>query len=70
MEFTWDKHGKWKLVDNKADLFVTTKKGRIKVDRLPSLCAQRVLGVWIAPDGNNRTQVEEMSKLTNSWADR
>ena len=40
------------------------------MDRLPASAAQRILGVWIAPDGNNNTQVKELRKITESWADR
>eukprot|EP00957_Ditylum_brightwellii_P056997 4319507-Ditylum_brightwellii.AAC.1 len=32
LEFKWDRNGRWKLVDNDANLVVNTKKGRIKVD--------------------------------------
>eukprot|EP00957_Ditylum_brightwellii_P180527 13751311-Ditylum_brightwellii.AAC.1 len=56
LEFKWDKRGKWTLVHNDANLYMNTKKGRIKVDRLPASAAQHILGVWIAPDGNNNTQ--------------
>eukprot|EP00957_Ditylum_brightwellii_P057389 4351420-Ditylum_brightwellii.AAC.1 len=70
MEFEWDKPGKWKLVEKEASLYVDIKKGRIKIDRLATSTAQRILGVWIAPDGNNKTQVKELRSIAEQWADR
>jgi len=32
--------------------------------------AQKMLGVWLAPDGNNEKQVEEMRATTVAWAEK
>ena len=32
--------------------------------------AQKMLGVWLAPDGNNDKQVEVMRAITTKWAEK
>ena len=70
MEFEWDQHGKWKLVNNEAELYINTKEGRRKINWLPTETASRILGVWLTPNGCNKRQVEELKKTTSNWADR
>eukprot|EP00957_Ditylum_brightwellii_P079662 6057795-Ditylum_brightwellii.AAC.1 len=36
IEFKWDKAGRWSIVDNKAKLYVNTRKGRKEIRRLSS----------------------------------
>ena len=57
-------------MDNKAKLFVETRKGRIKVDRLPTSVASRILGVWMSPNGDSTVEVEKLEEITKRWADR
>ena len=70
IEFQWHDDGKWSLVENKADIYVKSKTGQTKVDRLPSDMASRILGVWLAPNGDSTTQTKELLALTTAWADR
>jgi hypothetical protein len=70
LEFQWHDDGKWSLVENKADIYVKSKTGQTKVDRLPSDMASRILGVWLAPNGDSTTQTKELLALTTAWADR
>ena len=75
-EFQWHEDGKWSLVENKADIYiyiyiyVSSKTDQTKVDRLPSDMASRILGVWLAPNGDSTTQTKELLALTTAWADR
>jgi hypothetical protein len=70
VEFCFDKNGKPKYVENEATLSVATRQGRKSIERLPVSAASRILGVYIAPDGNNEEQVKQLRKKTEQWADR
>eukprot|EP00957_Ditylum_brightwellii_P174904 13317750-Ditylum_brightwellii.AAC.1 len=70
MEFGWDSKGKWKMLGSTADMYINTSQGRKRINRLPSSMANRILGVWLAPDGNNKKQVEVLKEIPRGWADR
>ena len=70
IEFRFDKNGKPEYVENEAALYVETRQGRKPIERLPVSAASRILGVYIAPDGNSEVQVKELRKKTEQWADR
>ena len=55
------------------DVSIGIKDGNAQQCELEQLAAneaQKMLGVWLAPDGNNTRQVEEMSKQTIEWAEK
>eukprot|EP00957_Ditylum_brightwellii_P121447 9262041-Ditylum_brightwellii.AAC.1 len=70
LEFQWDNQGKWTLVDNDVQLMINTNEGRHPIHCLAPSEASRILGVWLAPDGNNKTHVAELKKLVANWVDR
>eukprot|EP00957_Ditylum_brightwellii_P008862 671858-Ditylum_brightwellii.AAC.1 len=70
MEFGWDSKGMWKILESTADMYINTNQGMRKMSRLPSSMANRILGVWLAPDGNNKKQVEVLKEINRGWADR
>ena len=70
VEFGFDNQGKWRYVDNDAELFVTTRAGREPIERLPTSVASRILGVYMAPDGNQSEQIRQLRAKTEAWADR
>lgn len=70
VEFKFDKSGRLHYVDNEARLTVSTRHGRQEIERLPTSAASRILGVHLAPDGNQRDQVLAMRRKTETWADR
>jgi hypothetical protein len=37
---------------------------------LPASEARQSLGVWMAPDGNNKQQVEYMQSIAEEWRDK
>ncbi len=71
VEFQWTKAGTWRYVhNNEAALSVETPRGRRNINRLPVTQASRILGVWLAPDGNSKRQVDESRKKSLEWASR
>lgn len=58
------------MVDREATLTVETAEGRKELECLPISQPSRILGVWMAPDGNSKEQVRQLRKVTEEWADR
>ena len=72
VDFTWH-NGKWDYNSDMNDVSIEIKdsNGQQKVlEQLAANEAQKMLGVWLAPDGNNKKQVEEMRKQTVEWAEK
>ena len=70
VDFEW-KHGHWKYVSPHQDveLKVRDKTGTQKVlQRLRHDDSKEMVGVVLAPDGNNKGQVGKLRKLTTEWA--
>ena len=70
VDFTWS-DGKWEYSDDMDDEEIKIKdnNGTItKLTQLASFEAQKMLGVWLAPDGNNDKQIEEMKASNVIWA--
>ena len=69
VSFHW-KHGRWKFVDEGSvfDLRVRNKHGIIEsLEYLPGHEAKEMLGVYIAPSGNQTKQITEMKKKAATW---
>ena len=72
VDFQWI-DGSWDYVSEFEDVSISLKNSEGEVVSLKQLAAdeaQKMLGVWLAPDGNNRKQVEEMRASTVKWAER
>ena len=82
IEFLW-KDGLWSHVEdapqegddsNNEDVMqmnVTDTSGNVQqIERLNPSVAKKTLGVWLAPDGNNRKAVSELCRILEEWADR
>ena len=72
VDFTWY-DGEWKYTSNMDDVDLSIKdSGGIdrKLVQLASWEAQKMLGVWLAPDGNNKKQIEEMRKQSVEWGSK
>ena len=55
------------------DVNISIKDVGGNVEILAQLAAdetQKILGVWLAPDGNNRKQIEEMRTVIEKWVDQ
>ena len=55
------------------DMSIIIKDGNDQQSELEQLAAdeaQKMLGVWLAPDGNNKRQVEEMRNQTIEWVEK
>eukprot|EP00957_Ditylum_brightwellii_P139379 10622247-Ditylum_brightwellii.AAC.1 len=48
---------------------INTNKGKLPIHCLVPSNASRILGIWLAPDGNNKTQVAELKKVVANWMD-
>eukprot|EP00957_Ditylum_brightwellii_P011042 837156-Ditylum_brightwellii.AAC.1 len=46
---------------------INTNKGRLPIHHLAPSEASCILGAWLAPDGNNKTQVAEFKKVVANW---
>ena len=67
--FHW-KQGKWKCIDEGSafDLRVRNKNGiEESLKYLPGHEAREMLGVYIAPSGQQSKQIEEMKKKATAW---
>eukprot|EP00978_Attheya_sp_CCMP212_P042437 scaffold258556_cov28-Attheya_sp.AAC.1 len=64
IEFVWTQGGRWKYkqaTDCPLDLHVRDgNHQQVPIDQLDPSTAAETLGVWLAPDGNNKTAVEVM----------
>ena len=72
VDFTW-KDGKWGYTEDMDDvnIFIKDVDGNIvELAQLAADEAQKMLGVWLAPDGNNEKQVSEIRKTTVQWAEK
>jgi len=57
--------------DNGLTMWVTDGSGRRReIQRMKPDEAQELLGVWMAPDGNNVKAVREMTAKAQKWADQ
>ena len=73
IHFTWDK-GKWSYGDMENvlndELNCKDKDGqRCHLNYIPAHKAKEMLGVFLAPDGNNAQQVKEMTKKTKYFGE-
>ena len=55
LEFKWYRYGKWRLSENKADIFLNTPEGTQKIERLPPFQSSIIIGVWISPKDSSLT---------------
>ena len=72
IDFTWDK-GRWKYVSEfeEAELKIKDIVGRnTQLNLLKPSEGQKMLGVWLSPDGSNDKQIEVMRGITTSWAEK
>ena len=71
ISFKWSR-GKWVYTDplDGQSLFVQTPEGRVPIQRSGPSDAVKTLGIWQAPDGNNKRAIEEMREISSSWADK
>ena len=70
VDFTWHK-GRWKCTDqgHQFEMQVRDKHGDEQVIKyLPSDVAKEMLGIYIAPDGNQHTQFKIMREKSSTWA--
>ena len=72
VDFTWS-NGKWKYAEDMDDekIYIKDKDGNpTELIQLVSYESQKMLGVWLAPDGNNDKQIEEMRASNVMWAEK
>eukprot|EP00957_Ditylum_brightwellii_P109036 8317706-Ditylum_brightwellii.AAC.1 len=50
--------------NRKAQLFVNTNRGRNEIKQLPTYVISCSLGVWIAPNGQTKTQLQKLKTIT------
>jgi hypothetical protein len=70
MEFQYKK-GQWKAVDSSADLQLwisDENKQRIPLTRCTASHGMNMLGVYMAPDGNQKDHIQELRRKAESWA--
>ena len=70
VDFTWNE-GKWEYTSDMDDvgLYIKDVAGvNRKLVQLDSREAHNIIGVWLATDGNNTHQVQEMRKQSEEWA--
>ena len=72
IEYTWKKR-KWLTVDSDLglDLVATTKDGTsISLKRLHAHESSKMLGIWIAPDGNKRKLIADLQNEAIAWGSK
>ena len=72
IDFTW-KDGKWSYSEDMDDVNIAIKDvngNLVELNQLAANEAQKMLGVWLSPDGNNDKQIVEMRKTTVKWAEK
>ena len=72
VDFVWT-DGEWKYGTNMGDAEIkvmNAEGSREKLEILEVDEAKRMLGVFLAVDGNNKTQVEEMRKIADLWYEK
>ena len=70
VDFTWHR-GRWRCTDQgqQFEMRVRDKHGDEQVIKyLPSDVAKEMLGIYIAPDGNQHTQFKIMREKSSTWA--
>ena len=70
LEFKWDTARKWRLSENKSDLFLNTPEGPPKIERIPPSQASIIIGAWITPNDSYTEQTKRLREITSSWEDR
>jgi len=66
---TWSQ-GRWRYTSkpNPRDMQVPDdNNASIRIPELPPSEAQRTLGVWLAPDGNNADEFQHLLDVARSW---
>ena len=72
IDYVW-KRGKWIATDPQLniDLVATNKNGeRIALSHLRSDEAAQMLGVWLAPNGDNKKIIKELKTAAVKWGER
>ena len=73
ISFAWKK-GEWSyesIENSPATLSVRDPKGvQTQLERLPASSAIRMLGVRLAPDGNNKAELAYLRSIAKQWAER
>ena len=72
VRFQWDVDGNWKYVKENNSFHLTTKDANNNTETIKYLqpqTAQEMLGVHIAPDGNNKAQVQSLKQRARYFAD-
>ena len=72
IDFEWNE-GEWSYNSEMDDVDITVKNGdgmRCPLSSLAPSEARRMLGVYLAADGNNTTQVKEMRNTAEVWQDK
>ena len=55
------------------DVYISVKDMNGELQQLKQLAsdeAKKMLGVWLAPDVNNKKQIMEMREVTVKWAEK
>ena len=72
--FKWRPDGSWrytKVDERKVDLTMPDHNNNVEiVDRFESHEGKMGLGIYLAPDGNNKKQVEYMKDKTTEWCNK
>ena len=74
IEFEWSEECEWKYVsmndEQNINMYVNDHEGqRHMIKYLPPNVANEMLGVYLAPDGNNCTQIQQMTSKANKAAE-
>eukprot|EP00978_Attheya_sp_CCMP212_P045987 scaffold368430_cov59-Attheya_sp.AAC.6 len=73
IEFVW-RNDKWKYASKKAprdrQLYIQeTPTKRTHIRQFNPSEAAETLGIWLAPDGNNKEVIKQMKIISKTWAD-
>ena len=72
IDFEWNE-GEWSYKSEMDDVDITVKNGdgmRCPLSSIAPSEARRMLGVYLAADGNNTTQVKEMRNTAEVWQNK
>ena len=71
IDFIWDR-GKWTASDvpGEHDLLLTTKTSTTPLQRLPCTKASEMLGIWMAPNGDQTEMIDHLRSEALKWADK
>ena len=71
--FKFDNNGKWKYDEDVKEKFIFRVKDHEEIMRvMPTMNpseGKETLGVFLAPDGNNKKMIEYLTEKTESWSD-